>query len=175
MAADTTKSGGLKNARGPVAGKGRALPDSEALKILDERPQDDAPDIGVVIDPEPEVRPPSQQRLLPPGPKAEPISLGHLYGASWREQENLEWEPFLAAAKASKWLVRAESMQTPISYVLDCSLGSHDPEWWDNWQSSQVIFIRLLSSNSRIDLACPRYIVERPGTTLQDLLRLQDR
>jgi hypothetical protein len=176
--------------RGPVSGTGEALPDSDALAILDERvgptaPEHGVPDIGVVIDPgsEEKTAGSSQQPFVITGtwPTLAPSSLkprtGHLeYGSKYFIDDSRQafsecqkmFEPY-----APKTIVSAPGIRTPLKSIIDCS---YDYRLWregrsSSWNLHSSLILLVIHGNSRIEVELSPVELEKSGATLFDLLR----
>lgn len=159
------KVGGLKHGRGPVAGSGKPLSDSEALKILDEVPEPEAPDIGVVINPESDPAPGAGQQTLVP--QREPLDF-----TSWVEQRPGHYSVIkhLPSGTEPKVVLSARSLDTPIVALIDPLSGIYGDRYSHGFWDKPVV-IQLMIEDQEFNVRCPRDLVERPGATLWDLLR----
>jgi hypothetical protein len=159
--------------RGPVSGTGEALSDKDALRILDEwvdPSEGGVPDIGIVIDPEqPQLPTEAAQQELPsergePGPDF----MSWRSGADWPSMRQL------FGPEAPRRIFRAQGLQTPIRTVLKETCDFPDAFSGKSTFFDAPIVLRVLSSDSLIDLILLPEDCRQLDLTLFDLMARSD-
>lgn len=170
--------------RGPVSGTGEALSDKEALEILDERIESprpsDAPDIGVVIDPEKKSATeghPQQVELLDYGKwvspiEAEPLPAAASHVIKGRIAFEQYADAFLGIWKQSmpRCIVAVPNPQTPLIEILDRSFDPWSKEVLQARQLASPLRLRVMVEDAVFDVTVSPTDAAKPGFTLRDLL-----
>jgi hypothetical protein len=154
--------------RGPGRGTGRALPDHDALAILDERIEkspERKPDVGIVIDPLRSTAPvawsPTRGVLPPPTkPMFDPSEYTDFEHYCARKLKF--FEPHVPGR-----IVIADRLETPVHYIIE---SSHALEGIQSF--AFMLWFRLLIDEQTIDLDLPSKELS-PWTTLQELVEKQ--
>lgn len=174
MKLDSTRND-LVTQRGPASGTGKALPDKDALAILDKRikpnEQTRTPDIGVLINPG---TPHELSQTWIPGSPSARLSDASLrsgaYGASRCMRfgsENPLWVREIFEPDVPEDIVIAEDITVPLGSVV---VWPPSPRPLQEKPRGYILFMRVAHAGTLVDLFLGATDLDKPDRTLSELI-----